>query len=103
MEQVSLPSDYGEPYIITKRLIEDGRNHLVLRDRLSLPFPTRFLIGTADEAVDLSVAYRLMERAEGPDIRLTLVKDADHRFSEPANLVLIEEMIAQVSATLAKR
>jgi hypothetical protein len=44
-----------------------------------------------------------MERAEGPDIRLTLVKDADHRFSEPANLVLIEEMIAQVSATLAKR
>jgi pimeloyl-ACP methyl ester carboxylesterase len=103
VEQVSLPSDYGEPYIITKRLIEDGRNHLVLRDRLPLPFPTRFLIGTADEAVDLSVAYRLMERAEGPDIRLTLVKDADHRFSEPANLVLIEEMIAQVSATLAKR
>lgn len=99
VEQVSLPSDYGEPYIITKRLIEDGRNHLVLRDTIGLPFPTRFLIGTADEAVELSVAYRLMERATGPDIRLTLVKDADHRFSEPQNLALIKEMIEQVSAT----
>ena len=39
---VALPSDYMEPYIITKRMIEDGRNHLVLRDRLELPFPVRF-------------------------------------------------------------
>ena len=99
--QVALPSDYGEPYIITKRLIEDGRSHLVLRDPLPLPFPTRMVIGTADEAVDLSVAYRLLDHVEGPDIRLTLVKDADHRFSEPDNIVLIEEMVTQISATIA--
>lgn len=99
--QVALPSDYGEPYIITKRLIEDGRNHLLLRAPIPLPFPTRFLIGTADEAVDLSVAYRLMERASGPDIRLTLVKDADHRFSTPECLRLIREQVMQVSASIA--
>lgn len=102
VEQVSLPSDYGEPYIITKKLIEDGRRHLVLRGALDLPFPTRFLIGTADEAVDLSVAYRLLDRASGPDIRLTLVKGADHRFSEPETLTLIQEMVAQVSAAIAE-
>jgi len=39
--QVALPSDYGEPYIITKRLIADGRDCLVLRDPLPLPFPVR--------------------------------------------------------------
>ncbi|WP_136634672.1 alpha/beta hydrolase [Pseudooceanicola onchidii] len=100
VEQVSLPSDYGDPYIITKRLIEDGRRHLVLRGPIELPFPTRFLIGTADTAVDLSVAYRLMDRAQGPDIRLTLVKGSDHRFSEPAELRLIEDMVAQVSAAI---
>lgn len=98
VEQVALPSDYGDPYIITKRLIEDGRNHLVLRDKVDLPFPSRFLIGTADDAVDLSVAYRLMEQAQGPDIRLTLVKGVDHRFSDPACLSMIEEAIMQVSA-----
>ncbi|EAQ02814.1 hypothetical protein OB2597_15570 [Pseudooceanicola batsensis HTCC2597] len=98
VEQVALPSEYGEPYIITKRLIEDGRNHLMLRDRIDLPFPTRFLMGTADADVDLSVAYRLLERAEGPDIRLLLVKGKDHRFSDPECLALIEDAVAQVSA-----
>jgi pimeloyl-ACP methyl ester carboxylesterase len=97
VEQVALPSDYGDPYIITKRLIEDGRNHLILRDPVDLPFPTRFLMGTSDEAVELSVAYRLLDRATGSDIRLTLVKGADHRFSDPECLALIEEAVEQVT------
>ena len=96
--QVALPSDYGEPYIITRRLIEDGRNHLVLRDPLPLPFPVRFLQGTADEDVEMSVALRLLEHAQGPDMRLTLVDGADHRFSDPDCLALIEEAVGQVLA-----
>lgn len=88
--QVALPSDYDDgPYIITRRLIEDGRTRLVLRDPLDLPFPVRLLQGTADEDVPVSVALRLLDHAEGPDIRLTLVKGADHRFSEPDNLALL--------------
>ena len=98
VEQVALPSDYGEPYIITKRLIEDGRNHLLLRGPIPLPFPVRFLQGTADADVDISVAHRLLDRAEGPDIRLTLVKGADHRFSDPDCLVLIEKTVEKVLA-----
>ncbi|MEM6374472.1 MAG: alpha/beta hydrolase, partial [Pseudomonadota bacterium] len=43
--QIALPSDYMEPYIITQRLIEEGRRQLVLRDPLSLPFPVRCLQG----------------------------------------------------------
>jgi len=96
--QVDLPSDYGQPYTITKRLIEDGRKRLVLRDPLRLPFPTRFLQGTADADVDMSVALRLLEHAAGPDMRLTLVDGADHRFSDTACLKLTSDMIAEVSA-----
>ena len=100
--QVALPSDYSdEPYIITRRLIEDGRNHLVLRQPLALPFPTRFLQGTADEDVDMSVAPRLIGHARGNDIRLTLVKNADHRFSDPDCLALIAETVEEVSARAA--
>ncbi|WP_106743793.1 alpha/beta hydrolase [Yoonia maritima] len=94
--QVALPSDYGEPYIITKRLIEEGRNRLVLRDPLSLPFPVRFLQGTADEDVDMSVALRLLDHATGPDMRLTLVDGADHRFSDDTCLTLIEQSVTEV-------
>ncbi|MEP5154463.1 alpha/beta hydrolase [Planktotalea sp.] len=93
---VALPSEYGEPYVITKRMIEDGRDQLVLREPLELPFPTRFLQGTADEDVDMSVALRLLKHASGSDIRLTLVDGADHRFSDNACLALIEQSVEDV-------
>ncbi len=96
--QVALPSDYGEPYIITKKLIEDGRTQLVLRDPLALPFPVRLLQGTADEDVEMSVALRLLDHAVGDDIQLTLVKGADHRFSTPECLALIENAVVDVLA-----
>lgn len=99
--QVALPSDYGEPYIITRRLIEDGRRNLVLREPLPLPFPVRFLQGTADADVDISVALNLLSHAEGPDMRLTLVDGADHRFSEPDCLALIESSVEEVIARSA--
>ena len=94
--QVALPSEYGEPYIITRRLIEEGRTRLVLRDPLPLPFPVRFLQGTADADVKMSVALRLLAHAEGPDMRLTLVDGADHRFSDDACLDLIATSVEDV-------
>ncbi|MBV7408873.1 MULTISPECIES: alpha/beta fold hydrolase [Roseobacteraceae] len=95
--QIALPSDYMEPYIITSRLIEDGRNNLVLRDPLSLPFPVRSLQGTADTAVSTETAVRLLNHADSPDMRLMLVKDADHRFSDDTCLRLIEQAVEEVS------
>lgn len=94
--QIDLPSEYGAPLPVTRRLIEDGRKRLVLRSPLALPFPTRLLQGTADEAVDMSVALRLLEHAGGDDIRLTLVKGADHRFCAPTELDLITAAVAEV-------
>ncbi|NVO55732.1 alpha/beta hydrolase [Rhodobacteraceae bacterium B1Z28] len=93
---VELPSDYMEPYVITKRMIEDGRQHLVLRNTLDLPFPVRFLQGTADTAVSTETAVRLLNHAVGPDMRLLLVKDADHRFSDGPCLDLIENAVLDV-------
>jgi len=93
---VELPSDYMEPYIITKRMIEDGRQQLVLRSPLDLPFPVRFLQGTADTAVSVATAVRLLEHATGPDMQLRLVKDADHRFSDGPCLGLILEAVQEI-------
>ena len=97
--QVALPSDYSDqPYVITRRLIEDGRDHLVMDRPLSLPFPVRMLQGTADRDVPVDWALRLLDHASGPDIRLTLVKDADHRFSTPDCLRLIGQGVDDVLA-----
>ncbi|QDY70286.1 alpha/beta fold hydrolase [Qingshengfaniella alkalisoli] len=94
--RVLLPSDYGEPYVITQHLIEDGRNHLVLRSPLPLAFPVRFLQGTADADVSRATALRLLDHAEGQDLRLILVDGADHRFSSNDCLDLIETSIKEV-------
>ncbi|MCC6863660.1 MAG: alpha/beta hydrolase [Rhodobacteraceae bacterium] len=95
---VAKPSDYSpEPYILTRKLIEDGRNHLVLRSPLTLPFPVRILQGTADTDVPSSVALRLLEHVKSPDAQLLLVKDADHRFSTPVCLDLMTRTVAETT------
>ncbi|MCQ0093643.1 alpha/beta fold hydrolase [Roseovarius sp. M141] len=99
--RIFMPSDYDAPYTITRNLIEDGRKNLVLRDKLELPFPVRFLQGTADKDVDRSVALSLLDHAKGPDMRLTLVAGADHRFSTPDCLDLIEAALDEVTAQAA--
>ncbi len=99
--QITVPSDYSpDGYPITRRLIEDGRRHLVLRAPLSLPFPLRILQGTADTDVPPSVALRLMDHADCPDLRLTLVKGADHRFSTPDCLAMIAASVENVSGAM---
>lgn len=96
--RITLPSDYdAEGYTITRRLIEEGRRRLVLRAPLPLPFPVRLLQGTADTDVPPAVALRLLDHATGPDIRLTLVKGADHRFSTPDCLAQIAAAIDEVT------
>jgi len=98
--RVELPSDYMEPYVVTKRMVEDGRAHLVLRDPLELPFAVRMLLGTADTAVSVATATRLLDHAASPDMQLLLVKDADHRFSDGPCLGLIERAIEDVIAAM---
>lgn len=94
--RIALPSDYGDPYIVTRRLIEDGRDHLVLRSPLPMPYPVRLVQGTEDTAVSRETALRLLDHIDSPDLRLTLVKGTDHRFSEPENLRHIEQAILEV-------
>lgn len=93
--RVAMPSDYDAPYTVTRRLIEDGRANLVLRAPIAPLGSVRLLQGTADADVDRSVALRLLDRLEG-DVRLTLVRGADHRFSTPDCLALIEAALEQV-------
>jgi pimeloyl-ACP methyl ester carboxylesterase len=95
--RIVLPSAYAdEPTVVTRRLIDSGRHRLVLRGALELPFPVRLLHGSADRDVDFAVALRLLAHANCPDMRLTVVKHADHRFSSPENLELIAQTVEEI-------
>jgi pimeloyl-ACP methyl ester carboxylesterase len=87
------PSQYGEPYAITMRLIEEGRDHLVLRSPLPLPFPVRLIQGMQDPDVPWRTALRLAEHIDGDDVEVTLVKGGDHRLSEPVDIARLEAVL----------
>ncbi len=91
-DKISVPSEYSEDgLVITRRLLDDGRSNFVLNEPLTLPFPVRLLQGTDDRDVDQSTAVRLLNHASCPDMRLLLVKGADHSFSSGKCLRLIEQ------------
>ena len=98
---VHVPSDYGDPYPITKRLIEDGRSHFVLRDPLKLGVPVRMVQGTEDTAVTRDTALRLLDHLEVEDVRLTFIKGGDHSLSTPDNLEMIVGAVDNVLARVA--
>lgn len=102
--RIALPSQYSdEPYVLTRHLIEEGRDHLVLRTPLRLDCPVRLLHGTADPDVDPAVALRLLDHLDGPDTRLTLVKGADHRFSDDRSLDILGRTIDELTDTVTAR
>jgi len=90
---VLIPSEYDDPYPIARRLIEDGRQNLILREPYYAPFPVRLLHGTNDRDVPQERALRLLAHIECSDIRLQLVKGSDHRMSEERELQLLKEAL----------
>lgn len=98
--RLMVPSDYGPPQPVTRRLIEDGRDHLVLRGPLPIGAPVRMLQGTADADVPPDWATRLLAHMDAADAQLLMVKGADHRFSGPREVELLEAAVTDVLARL---
>jgi pimeloyl-ACP methyl ester carboxylesterase len=99
---VDNPSAYSAtPYRITRRLIEEGRDHLLLGRPIPLACPVRLIHGMEDADVPWQTSLRLAEALESRDVEVTLVKGAAHRLSEPEDLARLErtvEALAQRSA-----
>jgi pimeloyl-ACP methyl ester carboxylesterase len=95
------PSQYDDgPYLITRRLIEEGRNHLLLGGLIEVGCPVRILQGVEDPDVPWQHAVELVARIARDDVVLTLVKDGDHRLSRPED---IERLVAAVAEIATER
>jgi pimeloyl-ACP methyl ester carboxylesterase len=92
------PSKYqGAPLEISRTLIEEGRQHLVLRGPVDIRCPVRLLQGMADPDVPWQTSVRLAERLTGDDVTVTLIKDGDHRLSRAEDLARLFAAIAELS------
>jgi len=93
------PTPYSdEPYIISKRLLDDGKANLVLSGPgHSFTGPVRILHGIEDDAVPWQNSLELAEKMASNDVRITFVKGGDHRLSEPDQLEMLDAAVYEVS------
>jgi pimeloyl-ACP methyl ester carboxylesterase len=92
------PSEYddGTPYPITRALIEEGRNHLLLGSAIDVGCPARILQGAQDPDVPWQHAFALAHRLPAEDVVLTMIQDGDHRLSRPQDIARILAAVAEM-------
>ncbi|MEP4146438.1 MAG: alpha/beta hydrolase [Halioglobus sp.] len=94
--------DDGEPYQISKNLLEEGRQHCLLdRDVISISLPVRLLHGQRDEDVPWERSLILAEKLASEDVELQIIKDGDHRLSRPRDLQRLFSTIDALLGDLA--
>ncbi len=88
------PSPYDPAgYAITRRFIEEGRNHLLARRPFNPGRPIAILQGAQDVDVPAAHARELASVLEGGWVTLTEVPDGEHRLSRPEDLELLYGLI----------
>ena len=103
LEQTGLThieSPYSEaPYIFTKTLLEDGQTRLLLDKPINLDCPVRLIHGMKDTSVPWQNSLKLAETLRSPDIEVTLIKNGDHRLSDPA---AIDKMLQAIESIISR-
>ena len=94
------PSEYGDPYPITRALIEDGRRWQILDDDIPINVPIRILQGKEDPDVPWTHALELVSKLEAQDVLFTLVKDGDHRLSREQDISRLLSTLDELTALL---
>lgn len=92
------PSEYGDgsPYPITRNLIEEGRDHLLLGGSIDVGCPVRILQGAQDPDVPWQHAFALVHRLPAEDVVLTMIQDGDHRLSRPQDIARLLAAVAEI-------
>ncbi len=97
--RVVRPSDYEEPYILTRQLIEDGDRHLLFGRTIRTGCPVFILQGAQDEAVAPSHAHKLVSHLLLDPVFYTQIPDGDHSLSRPQDLQVLEDTIRRAVAS----
>ena len=97
MEQeglVEIPAEFGKPYLITKRLIDEAARHLMLSyEEIPIECPVTLLHGMKDRQVPWTTSLRIAEKITGTQVRVILDKEGEHRMCEPHNLKMLTKAV----------
>lgn len=87
---------YEDDVLMSQAFFDEATNHRVLNAPIGFDGPVRILHGMKDDVVPWTHGVRLTETLTPNDVRLTLIKDGDHRLSRPQDLALLVNEVRQV-------
>jgi len=91
-------TEEGPGYPLTRRLFEDGRNHLLLGGEIRSWCPVRILQGMQDAAAPWRHTMKLVEHLAADPVIVTLIKDGVHNLSRPQDLAALQNAVEQTDA-----
>ena len=93
---IEIFSDDYPSYKITKNIINDGRNHLLMNEQIALECPVNIIHGMNDDAVPWSLSIELSKKILSNSITQSYIKDGDHALSRLSDLDNIFFSIEQI-------
>ena len=90
------PSAYGEPYKLTRRLIEEGRDRLMGGKPFDPGRPVHIFQGLLDDAVPPAHTRALLSLLPGGQVTLEEVPDGDHRLSRPQDIAALLAVVERL-------
>ncbi|WP_169192926.1 alpha/beta hydrolase [Anaplasma platys] len=90
-------------YLITKKLLKDGKNHLLLnRDIIPVKCPVVLIHGMQDVTVPYEHSITVAKKLQSSDVSVQLLKSGDHKLNEQPMLDRIQRIVHCVVAKAAK-
>jgi len=98
MEKGVLPAKEPDHGPVTMRLIEEGRQHLMLGGLIRAHARVHILQGMRDDAVPWRHALTIVEHLDADPVTLTFIADGDHRLSRAEDLAQLAAAVETMSA-----
>lgn len=83
-----------QPYVTTRGFWDSGQANRLLGGPIPLTCPVHLLHGQRDDDVPWEISLKLAAALTSDDVRVTLIKDGDHRLSRDGDIALLLETIA---------
>lgn len=87
------PNEEGDSLPLTQQFLDDGAKNLLLGTALEIICPVHIVHGMIDDSVPWKLSLKLVEQLTSDNVRVTFVKDGNHRLSRPQDLALLTETL----------
>lgn len=90
--------DDQQPYRVYQKLLDDGAKHYLLDNPIELSVPVHLLHGMLDDVVPWQRSEQVLSQLTSPEVNLHLLKNSDHRLSNPNDIRFLKQLVDIVLA-----